>query len=59
MAAAIENREIAAITVKKELFKVKPLGFILKIACYAYKWEKPDVSTIKTILRSVRDMVMY
>lgn len=55
LAAAIENREIAAIA-KKELFKVKPLGFILKkLHVMPINREKPDVSTIKTILRSVRD----
>ncbi|MCC0633385.1 MULTISPECIES: lysophospholipid acyltransferase family protein [unclassified Clostridioides] len=55
LAAAIENREIAAIA-KQELFKVKPLGFILKkLHVMPINREKPDVSTIKTILRSIRD----
>ncbi|EQF24876.1 1-acylglycerol-3-phosphate O-acyltransferases domain protein [Clostridioides difficile CD160] len=55
LAAAIENREIAAIA-KKELFKIKPLGFILKkLHVMPINREKPDVSTIKTILRSIRD----
>ena len=40
IAAAIENRQVAAIA-KKELFKIKPLGYILKkIKCYSYKQRK-------------------
>ncbi|MEG1312514.1 MAG: lysophospholipid acyltransferase family protein [Romboutsia sp.] len=55
LAASIQNREVAAIA-KKELFNVKPLGFILrKLNVIPINRDKPDVSTIKTILRSVKD----
>lgn len=55
LASAIRNREVAAIA-KKELFKVKPLGFILnKLNVIPINREKPDVSTIKNILRSIKD----
>lgn len=55
LASAIRNREVAAIA-KKELFKIKPLGFILnKLNVIPINREKPDVSTIKNILRSIKD----
>lgn len=55
LASAIRNREVAAIA-KKELFKMKPLGFILnKLNVIPINREKPDVSTIKNILRSIKD----
>lgn len=55
LAASIRNREVAAIA-KKELFKIKPLGFILnKLNVIPIDREKPDVSTIKNILRAIKD----
>ncbi|WP_270940777.1 lysophospholipid acyltransferase family protein [Romboutsia lituseburensis] len=55
LASAIRNREVAAIA-KKELFKIKPLGYILnKLNVIPINREKPDVSTIKNILRSIKD----
>lgn len=55
IASAIQNREIAAIA-KKELFKSKPLAFILnKLNVIPINRDKPDVSTIKSILRSIKD----
>ncbi|MDK2561920.1 lysophospholipid acyltransferase family protein [Romboutsia sedimentorum] len=55
LAAAIENREVAAIA-KKEIFKIKPLGFILKkLNVIPINREKPDVSTIKNILRAIKE----
>lgn len=55
LAASIRNREVAAIA-KKELFEIKPLGFILKkLNVIPINREKPDVSTIKNILRSIKD----
>ena len=50
IAAAIENRQVAAIA-KKELFKIKPLGYILKkLNVIPINREKTDISTIKSIL---------
>ncbi len=55
VAAAIRNREVAAIA-KKELFKIKPLSYILnKLNVIPINREKPDVSTIKNILRAIKD----
>lgn len=55
LAAAIRNREVAAIA-KKELFNIKPLGFILnKLNVISINRDKPDVSTIKNILRAIKD----
>lgn len=55
LAAAIRNREVAAIA-KKELFNIKPLGFILnKLNVIPINRDKPDVSTIKNILRAIKD----
>ncbi|WP_042273996.1 lysophospholipid acyltransferase family protein [[Clostridium] dakarense] len=55
LAASIRNREVAAIA-KKELFEIKPLGFILKkLNVIPINREKPDVSTIKNILRTIKD----
>lgn len=55
IASAIQNREIAAIA-KKELFKLKPLAFILnKLNVIPINRDKPDVSTIKSILRAIKD----
>lgn len=55
LAAAIKNREVAAIA-KKELFNIKPLGFILdKLKVIPINRDKPDVSTIKNILRAIKD----
>lgn len=50
-----KNRPITAVA-KKELFKIKPLGYILnKLNVIPINREKPDVSTIKNILRSIKD----
>ena len=55
LASSIRNREVAAIA-KKELFEIKPLGFILrKLNVIPINREKPDVSTIKNILRAIKD----
>ncbi len=55
LAAAIRNREVAAIA-KKELFNIKPLGYILgKLNVIPINRDKPDVSTIKNILRAIKD----
>lgn len=55
LVVVIENREIVVI-VKKELFKVKFLGFILKKLYVMFiNREKLDVFIIKIILRLVRD----
>jgi 1-acyl-sn-glycerol-3-phosphate acyltransferase len=55
LAAAIENRTVAAIA-KQELFKSKPLAFVLKkLNVIPINREKPDVSTIKNILRVIKD----
>lgn len=55
IAAAIENRQVAAIA-KKELFKIKPLGYILKkLNVISINREKPDISTIKSILKAIKD----
>lgn len=55
LAAAIRNREVAAIA-KKELFNIKPLGFILnRLNVIPINRDKPDVSTIKNILRAIKD----
>lgn len=55
LAAAIRNREVAAIA-KKELFDIKLLGFILdKLNVIPINRDKPDVSTIKNILRAIKD----
>ena len=41
---------------KKELFNIKPLGFILdKLNVIPINRDKPDVSTIKNILRAIKD----
>lgn len=53
--AAIRNRQVAPIG-KQELFKIKPLGYILKkLNGIPINREKPDVSTIKNILRAIKD----
>ncbi|MGL6107055.1 lysophospholipid acyltransferase family protein [Romboutsia sp.] len=53
--AAIKNRKLAPIG-KKELFNIKPIGYILKkLNGISINREKPDVSTIKNILRAVKD----
>lgn len=55
LAAAIENRQIAAIS-KKELFDIKPLGYVLKkLNVIPINREKPDISTIKNILKAIKD----
>lgn len=55
VAAAVKNRTVAAIA-KKELFNIKPLGYILnKLHVIPINREKPDVSSIKTILRAIKD----
>lgn len=55
IAASIENREVAAIA-KKELFKIKPLGYILgKLNVIPINRDKPDISTIKNILKAIKD----
>jgi 1-acyl-sn-glycerol-3-phosphate acyltransferase len=55
IAAAIQNREIAPIG-KKELFDNKILGYLLnKLNVIPINRDKPDVSTIKNILRAIKD----
>lgn len=55
LAASIKNREVAAVA-KKELFNIKILGYILKkLNVIPINREKPDVSTIKNILKSIKD----
>lgn len=55
IASAIENREVAAIA-KKELFNIKPLGYILnKLNVIPINRDKPDISTIKNILKAIKD----
>ena len=55
LAAAIENRQVAAIA-KKELFDIKPLAYILKkLNVIPINREKPDISTIKNILKAIKD----
>ena len=54
VAAAIQNREVAVIG-KKELFENKFLNKILtSMKVIPIDREKPDVSTIKTILRTIK-----
>lgn len=53
--AAIRKREMAPIG-KKELFEIKPIGYILKkLNGIPINREKPDVSTIKNILRAIKE----
>ena len=55
LAAAIDNRQIAAVS-KKELFNIKPLVPILKkLNVIPINREKPDISTIKSILKAIKD----
>ena len=55
LSAAIENRQIVAVS-KKELFDIKPLGYILKkLNVIPINREKPDISTIKNILKAIKD----
>ena len=55
IAAAIENREVAAVA-KKELFKIKPLAYVLeKLNVIPINRENPDISTIKNILKSIKN----
>ncbi|MEF9990603.1 MAG: lysophospholipid acyltransferase family protein [Romboutsia sp.] len=55
IAAAIHNREVAAIA-KKELFVKKPLAVILKkLNVIPIDRDKPDISTIKNILKAIKD----
>ena len=55
IAAAIQKREIAPIG-KKELFDNKILGYLLnKLNVIPINRDKPDVSTIKNILRAIKD----
>ncbi|WP_027702007.1 lysophospholipid acyltransferase family protein [Metaclostridioides mangenotii] len=55
LAASILNREIAAVA-KKELFDIKILGFILKkLNVIPINRDKPDVSTVKNILKAVKN----
>lgn len=55
IAAAIENRQVAAIA-KKELFNFKPLGYILdKLNVIPINRDKPDISTIKNILKAIKN----
>lgn len=54
IAAAIENREVAAVA-KKELFKFKPLAYILeKLNVIPINRENPDISTVKNILKAIK-----
>lgn len=55
VAGAIRNRELAPLG-KKELFAIKPLGYILKkLNGIPINREKPDVSTIKNILKAIKE----
>lgn len=55
LASAIRGREVAAVA-KKELFKVKPLAYILnKLNVIPINREKPDISTVKNILKAIKD----
>lgn len=55
LASAIKNRDIAAIA-KKELFKNKILGKILhNLNVIPINRENPDISTIKTILKKLKE----
>lgn len=55
IASAIQNREIAPIG-KKELFDNKILGYLLnKLNVIPINRDKPDVSTIKNILRAIKE----
>lgn len=55
LGAAIRKREMAPIG-KKELFEIKPIGYILKkLNGIPINREKPDVSTIKNILRAIKE----
>ena len=55
LAAAIQNREVAAVS-KKELFDIKPLAYILeKLHVIPINRENPDISTIKNILKAIKD----
>lgn len=55
LASAIQNREVAAVA-KKELFNFKLLAIILnKLHVIPINRDKPDVSTIKNILRAIKD----
>ena len=54
VAAAVKKREISAIA-KKELFDIKPLGFILgKLNVIPIDRDKPSISTIKEILKNIK-----
>lgn len=54
LSASILNREIAAVA-KKELFDIKILGSILrKLHVIPINRDKPDVSTVKNILKAVK-----
>ena len=55
MGAAITQREMAPIG-KKELFENKLIGYILKkLNGIPINREKPDVSTVKNILRAIKE----
>ena len=55
LSAAIENRQIVAVS-KKELFDIKLLVPILKkLNVIPINREKPDISTIKNILKAIKD----
>jgi 1-acyl-sn-glycerol-3-phosphate acyltransferase len=55
IACSVMNREIAAIA-KKELFKNKLFGaFLKKLNVIPINRTKPEVSTIKSIIKSVKD----
>lgn len=55
LASAINHREVAGIA-KKELFDNKILGYILKkLNAIPIDRENPDISTIKSILRALKE----
>ena len=51
----LREKGLAAIA-KKELFDIKPLAYILKkLNVISINREKPDISTIKNILKAIKD----
>lgn len=58
IAAAVQVRPVAAVG-KKELFKFKPLAYILnKLNVIPINRQKPDISTIKNILKAIKEGYM-
>lgn len=55
VAAAIRNRKVAAVA-KKELFDIKPLGYVLKkLNVIPIDRDNPGISTIKSILKLIKE----